>query len=564
MEALIVIVFLVQTLIQYPQLVSDELDEATRVRMELRAKFLNREMSRLLQELEQSSLERTVRAWGALLWAVLQQENFWALAGVLGLLLALWFIRQKRSCESHSSAPGENASSNLEVEEDEEKDNVVAKKEAKRDDANVEEDSKDGNAEDGSRGDTNKEKEFGNEGKGETEDENEDKVIGNENVEEDNAAGREERKYGANGDEEQDIASMLCRIIEERIRWPVLDRGCTVTDLIDGITRAFGNRFANHSYPVPQRAIGVGSAFEGWSPCKEDVVYRVLVPLNPPTGHAFHLEPDTAGKMPGKYFCVHVQQVHNPEEKLRRNEELSLLYNLCTGSYLDVEKTTQWFYLLMKANWLLLSQSYHWHLKLIPSSRSCKFSLTKGAESLQVEVLFGVQRGDSDIYVSSQPTEALFTPSTVWMETYAVAEMKFFRHIAQQVPRDSCHLKCLQLLARALEGRAFSTYILKTVVMHLLNTIPVSQWCRRDFLQRLVDSLDYLCCSLQKKQLYSFVIGNQRIPGEINLPPDLRKVKPPNLFWHLTQDPEAHTEAMQEYLCLRHRLKQLLLAFVDS
>ncbi|NXL99957.1 IPIL1 protein, partial [Tyrannus savana] len=338
------------------------------------------------------------------------------------------------------------------------------------------------------------------------------------------------------------------------------------TDLIDGITRTFGNRFANHSYPVPQRAIGVGSAFEGWSPCKDDVVYRVLVPLNPPTGHTFRLELDTAGKMPGKYFCVRVEQVcscrrqkqgkkvlcllHNPEEKLRRNEELSLLYNLCTGSYLDVEKTTQWFYLLMKANWLFLSQSYHWRLKLLSSSRSCKFRLTKGAESLRVEVLFGVQQGDSDIYVSSQPTEALFTPSTVWMETYAVAEMKFFRHIARQAPPDSCHLKCLQLLARALEGRAFSTYILKTVMMHLLNTIPMSQWCRRDFLQRLVDSLDYLCCSLQKKQLDSFVIGNQRIPGEINLPPDLRKVKPPNLFWHLTQDPEAHTEAMQEYLCL--------------
>ncbi|NWQ65500.1 IPIL1 protein, partial [Neopipo cinnamomea] len=342
-----------------------------------------------------------------------------------------------------------------------------------------------------------------------------------------------------------------------------------IIDLIDDFTRAFGRILSNHFYPVPQRAIGVGSAFEGWSPCKEDVVYRVLVPLTPPKGHTFHLELDTTGKMPGKNFCIRVEPMctctrkqqgkkvlcflHGPEEELRRNEELSLLYSLCTGSYLDVEKTTQWFYLLMKAKRFLLSQTYHWRLRLLPSNRSCRFRLMKGSESFRVEVLFGVQQGDSDIYVSSQPTEALFTPSTLWHETCAVAERKFFRHIARQAPQDSCHLKCLQLLTRVLGNRAFSTYTLKTVMMHLLNTIPMSQWCRRDFLQRLVDSLDYLRCSLQKKQLDSFVIGNQSIPVEINLPPYLQKVEPLNLFWHLAQDPEAHTEAMQEYLCLRHR-----------
>ncbi|NXK41551.1 IPIL1 protein, partial [Piprites chloris] len=342
-----------------------------------------------------------------------------------------------------------------------------------------------------------------------------------------------------------------------------------ITDLIDDFTRAFADHLSNYFYPVLQRAIGVGSAFEGWSPRKEDVVYQVLVPLTPPAGHTFHLEMDTAGQMPGKNFCICVEQVctctrkqqgkkvlcflHNPEEELRRNEEANCLNTLCTGSYLDVEKTTQWFYLLMKANWLLLPQSDHWRLKGVPSSRSCKFRLTKGAESFRVEVLFGVQHGDSDIYVSSQHTESLFTPSTTWPETYAVAEMKFFSHIARQAPQDCCHLKCLQLLARAVVGRDFSTYMMKTIVMHLLNTIPMSQWCRRDFLQRLVDSLDYLCCSLQLCSYDSFVIGNQSIPKKIKLPPEFRKVEPLNLFWHLAQDPDAHTEAMQEYLCLRHR-----------
>ncbi|NXL99961.1 IPIL1 protein, partial [Tyrannus savana] len=333
--------------------------------------------------------------------------------------------------------------------------------------------------------------------------------------------------------------------------------------LMDNFTFVFGHILSNSFHPVPQIAIGVGSAFEGWSTREKDVVYRVLVPLTPPPGHAFHLEMDTSGQLPGRNFCVRVEPVctctreqqdenvlcflHHPEEQLRRNEEPSLLHTLCTGFYLDVDKTTRWFYQLVRAAWLALPQAHTWELMLLPSSRSCKFKVTRGRESLMVEVLFGVQEGNSDIYVSSQPTEALFTPSTMWPETYAVAEMKFFRHIARQAPPDSWHLKCLQLLARAVVGRGFSKYMMKTIVMHLLNTIPVSRWGRRQFLRRLGDTLQYLRVCLHKKCLDHFVVGNQKLPEEIILPPHVKTAQSPNLFYRLEQDPDAHTMAMREY-----------------
>ncbi|NWU83322.1 IPIL1 protein, partial [Onychorhynchus coronatus] len=343
-----------------------------------------------------------------------------------------------------------------------------------------------------------------------------------------------------------------------------------VTGLIDAVTRLYRCCLLKHFYPVLQPAIGVGNAFEGWSPRAEGVVYSVIVPLTAPPGHTFHLELDTTGKMPGKNFCIRVARActctgeqrgkkmlcffHSPEGELKRNEDPSRLWNLCTGSYLDVEKTALLFKLLLEESWSCLPYYLHWRLRMVLSSfRSCKFRLYNDAESFRVEVLFGVQQGDSDIYVISQPTKALFTPSTTWQETYAVAEMKFFRHIARQAPQDSCHLKCLQLLTCALPARTFSTYTLKTVMMHLLNTIPMSQWCRRDFLHRLLDSLDYLRRSLQRKRLDCFVIGNPSIPVEINLPPDFPTVEPPNLFWHLTQDPYAHRKAMKEYFCLQNQ-----------
>ncbi|NXI04642.1 IPIL1 protein, partial [Pachycephala philippinensis] len=340
-----------------------------------------------------------------------------------------------------------------------------------------------------------------------------------------------------------------------------------VTDLMDKLTHIFGQGLSNSYYPVPQQAIGVGSAFEGWSPCAEDVVYHVLVPLSPPPGHAFHLELDTAG-MPQRNFCVRVELLctcmkeqlgenmlcflHHREEELRRKQDPSLLHTLCTGSYLDVEKTVHWFYRFVRVAWLLLPQSCHWHLTSQPSDRSCKFQLSKDKESIIVEMIFGVQQGDSDIFVGSQPTE-VGIPSTTWLETYAVAEAKFFRHVSRQAPHDSWHCKCLQLLTRILMGVGFSSYTLKTVVMHLLNTVPLTQWRRRDFQHRLMDILKYLHCSLETKRLNHFVIGNERFPMEISLPSDFQVAEPLNLFQHLASNPDAHTKARHEFIHLLHR-----------
>ncbi|NXK43862.1 IPIL1 protein, partial [Piprites chloris] len=155
-------------------------------------------------------------------------------------------------------------------------------------------------------------------------------------------------------------------------------------------------------------------------------------------------------------------------------------------------------------------------------------------------------------------TESLFTPSTTWPETYAVAERKFFSHIARQAPQDSWHLKCLQLLARALLGIGFSTYTMKTIVMHVLNIVPVSGWRMRHFLQRLEDIMQYLHGSLEEKRLDHFVVGNKTFPQEIILPPDVKTAEPPNLFHRLAQNPDAHTQAMNEYHELEHRLSRML------
>ncbi|NWU53549.1 IPIL1 protein, partial [Dromas ardeola] len=243
--------------------------------------------------------------------------------------------------------------------------------------------------------------------------------------------------------------------------------------------------------------------------------------------------------------------IHQPMEVLCRHQVSHIRSTLCTGSYLDVEKIARWFQKLVSSAWQQMPQSRLYAMKMLPSSRSCKLQLTNASgRSLFVEIMFGVQQGDSDVFLSSQATAAIFTPSTIWAETYDVAEAKFFRHTARQAPRDTFHLKCLQLCAHILVGTGFSTYTLKTIVMHLLNTIPPSSWRRREFLMRLHDIMWYLRSCLEEKRLDHFFFGNENMPEDIVLPADIQMAKPINLFKYLVDDPTAHAKALREFSVL--------------
>ncbi|XP_056338876.1 inositol 1,4,5-trisphosphate receptor-interacting protein-like 1 [Oenanthe melanoleuca] len=386
----------------------------------------------------------------------------------------------------------------------------------------------------------------------------------------------EKEKEDEEEEEEETWSYDLRWLLDERIQWPVQDlqTGCNRTmALIDNFTSVIGRALTGTFYPVLQQAIGFGSAFEGWTSREEEVVYRVLIPLTPPLGHTFHVERDTDQQKPGRNFRVRVELecscprhhqganplcfLHHTDVVRRRTRQPNLLDSLCTGFYLDVQKTVLWFCALVRASWRRLPQSRSWHLVLLGSTRSCNLRLNNDQESFLVKVLFGVRRHTSDIFITSR-TRGARTPSTMWPETYAIAETKFFRYMARRVPQDSSHLRCLQLLACVLARKDFSIHSVKTIIMRLLNTIPVTRWHRRYFLLQLSDALEQLRLSLEEKHLEHFILGNQRLPEEIRLPQDVKRAKPPNLFHGLVQDPATHALAMQAYLDLHHRLARVL------
>ncbi|XP_010073412.1 PREDICTED: inositol 1,4,5-trisphosphate receptor-interacting protein-like 1, partial [Pterocles gutturalis] len=370
----------------------------------------------------------------------------------------------------------------------------------------------------------------------------------------------QEEREGEDADDERG----LIRIVTERIRWPEqnLVHRSKVDELVGDLLCTFKQLFSNTFLPVLQPAIKLGSTFEGWSPQEDDAVYCLLVPLEAPRGHTFHLELGPEGEMPARNSRIRVEVecccrrqwqaeytlcfLHQPA--IRRIHTPSLLHTLCTDSYLDVMKTVHFFRRFVDFFCSVMPQSHHCRIEVLPFSRSFKLQLTTASgRPLFVEIIFGVRQGNSDIFLSSQSTEDDSTPSTTWTESYAVAEAKFFSIIARQAPQDSFHLKCLQLFARIELGRVLSTDILKTVVMHLLTIIPMSGWRRRDFLKRLADILQYLHYCIKEKSLNHFFFGNENVPEEIILLPSFRRAEPYNLLYHLVDNPAAQNEVLHDF-----------------
>ncbi|NXW06801.1 IPIL1 protein, partial [Fregetta grallaria] len=154
-----------------------------------------------------------------------------------------------------------------------------------------------------------------------------------------------------------------------------------------------------------------------WRVHENRIAYCLLVFLRPPPGHSFSLELDTTGQLPAgrsrirvvlECMCSREQllgdilcSLHHPEDKLLRDQSSSLLRTLCTGSYLDVEKTSGWVQQLVRSAWLLLPQSHHCQLTVLPSTQTCRFRLTSTSKmNICTEMIFAVQRGSSDAYLS--------------------------------------------------------------------------------------------------------------------------------------------------------------------
>ncbi|XP_015267513.1 PREDICTED: inositol 1,4,5-trisphosphate receptor-interacting protein-like 1 [Gekko japonicus] len=329
-----------------------------------------------------------------------------------------------------------------------------------------------------------------------------------------------------------------------------------------------------NTLPLLVNCIGVDSAFEGWHIQEEEEektkAFSVLVPVVPPKGHYFHLETSASEGTSSKHGHILVEMecvckrergdvvcfLHHPEQTLSEDKQGAFLMDvLCTSSHLDVDKTIHWFQSLVRKAWKNISYKYNLDLLPKPSNTACKLNLAfRSGKTISVDIILGVQQGDSLVFLATQGAEMDRSAGTVWQRTFAIQELLFFKRVNQQVPEESCHLKCLQIILYLKESNpsdgknpVLTDYHYKTCLMHLLLFRPLSDWAREDIVQRLQDILLFMHTALQEKGLKHFLIGNVSLPIQIPMPKALRTAVPVNLFKHLAQDPNLHAEAMREF-----------------
>ncbi|XP_065603476.1 inositol 1,4,5-trisphosphate receptor-interacting protein-like 1 [Cyrtonyx montezumae] len=485
-------------------------DAATLERMHQYEVYLREQMARLI-DMEQRNMGRSWMDIPTLLFPLLHYWKIWFWIGMLFLSLwIMWQLHKRNQCDQHKE----------EVESEQEEEEWVEQEEEETEEEEME---------------------------------------------------QEDEEEGE-GDEDF-YESEYIRQITERALAKVQgkDNRCQlVEELISNLLDAFTNLCSDSFFPVLLPAIGVGSAFEGWSPPRGAIVYSLLVPMQAPRGHVFIPEVGTKGKALSRKSRVRVEQLctdkagqlpgnvpcflHNAVGELHRIQQPSLLHTLCTGYYLDVQKIVTWFNVQVPTVWTATPHAHTYKLQVLPFCRSCKLQLkdTSSGEKLLIELLFGVQQGHSDIFLSSQNSEAGFTPSTVWPQSFAVAEKKLFHYVARKAGPKSCHLSCLRFFAHIQARTDFSIHTIKTVFFHLLTTDSLKSWHRRDFVTQLQNILQHLQSCLKEKRLKHFFLGNRKVPKEIVLPRNFRAARPLNLFHNQKKDTNACCKVLRDFWVLRN------------
>lgn len=328
--------------------------------------------------------------------------------------------------------------------------------------------------------------------------------------------------------------------------------------------------------------IGVGSMFESWKVCKP-LMCDLFVPFTPPDPHSFqyHLWCSSSGDIPpDMQGCgtVKVSMFGEDEEgclcgSANLGEDmLCLLHNktklvkvnrspdelLCSKGthFLAKAHVMRWFQISVTKAWGRISHKYDFEVtfRSLDAAGALKIRFRSG-KVVVLNLIPVVQLEDTDAYfVSHFPSHLSDFPDPYWPLSLAIYERNLLKYFAKRLPHNSCHLHCLQVASflhkkqSGLTGEsALTSYHLKTVVMHLLLSTKTNTWGAASLEQRLQDVFSFLERSLREKRLYHALIGNSKVPADIQVPERFRKADPVNLFRSLVLQRELYATTVRHF-----------------
>ncbi|XP_069771298.1 inositol 1,4,5-trisphosphate receptor-interacting protein-like [Narcine bancroftii] len=361
-----------------------------------------------------------------------------------------------------------------------------------------------------------------------------------------------------------------------------------VTGFVDNLLKSCWNPCQQDTELVLGDCVGIGSQFEKWS-CKTPLVYDILVPMFLRGGYCFKPEirccdipPDDQSY--GRILLVTANTTdlgcqcktseHEGETVKADARTNCLTSSVCSQQYLDSKKVVEWFRAEFAKSWNKICQQYDFELTFYNVTNFCGLKIQyESGRTIHINIFPAVRLKDSEIYLvsgfSGGPENTALS-TIIWHISCAVCEKWFLETIAKYVPRNSCHLKCLEILMFVSEKlrsssdqrHALGSYHWKTALMHQLLSQPFSNWHECHLEHRLRDVLDYLGGCLEEKCLHPFMMANQIFAEQI--PEMLLQAEPINLFHSLADDPDSHNQALVEYWKIGRYMAPLMMGCTKS
>ncbi|XP_033835287.1 inositol 1,4,5-trisphosphate receptor-interacting protein [Periophthalmus magnuspinnatus] len=311
--------------------------------------------------------------------------------------------------------------------------------------------------------------------------------------------------------------------------------------------------------------VGIGSMFESWQVCKP-MTCDLIVPFSPPDPYYFKcnfsdIPPNMQGSGVitvsrfGDEGCLcsstslgedMICLLHPSNNNLKPERSPDELLCSKNTNFLSKHQVMKWFQISITKSWSQICHKYDFELtfRSLDAAGAFKIRLPSG-KVIILNLIPAVQFEDSDMYfVTHLPSNCdASQEDPYWPPSFAVYEKKILKYYTKRLPQNSCHLHCLQIVTflhckqTSLTGRsALTGYHFKTALFHLLINKQPYMWTIDKIDQRLQDVLDFMKRGLQEKRLYHALVGNYKIPKDIQIPQMFLKADPINLFRCLVLD----------------------------
>ncbi|XP_017272407.1 inositol 1,4,5-trisphosphate receptor-interacting protein [Kryptolebias marmoratus] len=225
------------------------------------------------------------------------------------------------------------------------------------------------------------------------------------------------------------------------------------------------------------------------------------------------------------------------ESKKIKTKMVDVCDGLCSKNtpFLSKGKVARWFQRTIKQAWAQISHKYEFELNIpyieAPGALVIRFRSGKMiCFNMNPVIKFNAE---AHFFITPWSSNNLDIFWTLSLTNY---EDHLLEYLSKRLPKNSCHDQTLDIACflhkrqSVLSGStALKDYHFKMALMHLLLTKKPSQWNSNLLACRLQDLLEFMEKSLEKKLLTHVLIGNP-LAKVIDLPTELTKAKPVNLF----------------------------------